>query len=92
LRVARGVQNKVLEAMAMGKAVVTTAQAHEGLRAMPDRDLVVADDAAAFADAIVALLRDPGRCERIGRQARRCVEENYDWDRNLVRLREAGLE
>ena len=49
LRIARGIQNKVLEAMAMGRPVLATPQAFEGLRAVPGRDLLVGADAAALA-------------------------------------------
>ena len=91
LRIARGVQNKVLEAMAMGKAVVTTTQAHEGLRAQAGRDVVVADGEQAFADAVIALLRDPVRAADVGLQARRCVEVGYAWSTHLARLQEDGL-
>jgi len=86
LRIARGVQNKVLEAMAMGRAVVTTPQAFEGLRAQRGRDIVVADGEAAFADAVLGLLRDPARAAQIGRNARLCVEAEYNWDENLREL------
>jgi len=53
---ARGIQNKVLEAMAMGKAVVTTAQAFEGVQAVAGEDIVVADGEEDFVRAIVGLL------------------------------------
>ena len=88
LRIARGVQNKVLEAMAMGKAVVSTSQAFEGLRAEENRDILVADGEEAFAAAVVRLLRDPDEAARIGRNARLCVERNYSWEENLRLLDE----
>lgn len=86
LRIARGVQNKVLEAMAMGRAVVTTPQAFEGLRAENGRDIVVAEGEAAFAEAVLGLLRDPARATQIGHNARLCVEAQYNWDENLREL------
>jgi sugar transferase (PEP-CTERM/EpsH1 system associated) len=86
LRIARGIQNKVLEAMSMGKAVVTTPQAYEGVRAKAGDDIVVAADPAAFAAAVVSLLGDAARAGRIGRSARLCVESNYSWARNLATL------
>ena len=88
LRIARGIQNKVLEAMAMGRPVVASPQAFEGIDARPGEDVVVAGAADAFADAVVALLRDPGRAARIGRSARACVERRYRWESNLAVLDE----
>jgi len=91
LRIARGIQNKVLEAMAMAKAVVATPQAYEGVRAEAGEDIVVAEGEIGFADAIIALLRDQARAERIGANARRRVEQHYTWQGNLARLHDAGL-
>jgi polysaccharide biosynthesis protein PslH len=83
LRIARGVQNKVLEAMAMGKAVVGTAQSMEGIRATLGEDMIAADGAGEFAAAVVGLLRSPERAALIGGNARRCVERGYSWEANL---------
>ena len=83
LRIARGIQNKVLEAMAMGKPVVATRVAFEGIDARPGRDLLVTDDEASFAAATIALLKDPMRRALIGTHARRCAESRYAWDRHL---------
>ena len=88
LRIARGIQNKVLEAMAMAKAVVTTSQALEGIRAEPGRDVLVADSEESFAAQVVALLRDPAAADRLGRNARECVETRYSWSANLAVLDE----
>lgn len=86
LRIARGIQNKVLEAMAMGKAVVCTPQAHEGIRAQAGRDLVVAEGEEEFASATVDLLRDSKKAEAVGGNARQFVERNYAWESNLAVL------
>lgn len=86
LRIARGVQNKVLESMAMGKAVVTTPQAHEGIQAESGREIVVARDEAGFAAAVIGLLQDPAQARQIGSAARECVERHYAWDRRLEPL------
>jgi polysaccharide biosynthesis protein PslH len=83
LKVARGLQNKVLEAMAMGKAVVCTSQALEGIRASVGQDVLVADDEAEFARLVVSLLRSPQRADDIGRNARRSMEQSYSWEANL---------
>ncbi|MGH9890501.1 MAG: TIGR03087 family PEP-CTERM/XrtA system glycosyltransferase, partial [bacterium] len=86
LRIARGIQNKVLEGMAMGKAVVCTPQAHEGVRAQAGRDLVLAESEEEFASATVDLLRDSEKAEVLGGNARQFVERNYAWESNLAVL------
>jgi glycosyltransferase involved in cell wall biosynthesis len=79
LRIGGGTRLKVLEAMAMGKAVVSTALGCEGFDVVPDQELVVADTPSEFAAAVLALLRDPSRGERLGRAARRFAGSRYDW-------------
>jgi sugar transferase (PEP-CTERM/EpsH1 system associated) len=79
LRIARGVQNKVLEAMAMARPVVASAQAAEGIRAEAGRDFVLAQGEAEFARAVVAQLQTPASAA----PARECVLAHYDWARNL---------
>lgn len=83
LRVARGIQNKVLEAMAMGKAVVCTPQAHEGIRATSGRELVVAEGTADFSAATIDVLLNQSKADRLGLAARQCVEREYSWEDNL---------
>jgi len=83
LRVARGIQNKVLEAMSMAKTVVLTPQALEGIDATPGRDVVLAHDAPSFAAAVCAQLAAPGI---VGAAARRLVERAYGWDARLSTL------
>jgi len=79
LRIARGVQNKVLEAMAMARPVVASAQAAEGIRAVAGRDFQLAQGEADFARAVVAQLQAPTTAA----PARDCILMNYDWARNL---------
>ncbi len=86
LKIARGLQNKVLEAMAMGKAVVCTSQSLEGIRASNGVEVVVADEAEDFAAQVVSLIGQPERREELGRQARRCMERDYSWEANLRQL------
>jgi len=88
LRIARGVQNKLLEAMAAGLPAVATTTARTGVAAEDGRDLFVADEPTDFAAAVVRLLRDRALRETVGRAARAAVEANYSWDRTLVRLEE----
>lgn len=89
LRIARGIQNKVLEAMAMGKPVVASPAAFEGIQAEQGRDLLVADSAEEQAMAIASVLADPVRAAAIGTAARRRMEEGYRWETQLAPL--AGI-
>jgi len=79
LRIGGGTRLKVLEAMAMGKAIVSTALGCEGFNVHSDQELVIADTPAEFAAAVLALLRDPERRERLGRAAQRFASSSYDW-------------
>jgi len=87
LRIARGIQNKVLEAMAMGKAVVCTSNAFEGITAEPGKDLIVQDNETAFAQSLINLLTHKKSRESLGRCARKCVETYYRWEDNLSLLK-----
>ena len=83
LHIARGVQNKVLEALAMGKTVVCTPQALEGLNAVPGKDVVVAENHNQFAEATIRLIKDQSGRNQFGANARICVENGYSWSKNL---------
>jgi sugar transferase (PEP-CTERM/EpsH1 system associated) len=84
LRIARGIQNKVLEAMAMAKPVVVSAQALEGIDALPGRELLLAEDAQAFAEKTITQMKSPDRS--IGFRAREKVVAVYGWTSNLSRV------
>ncbi len=86
LRYGAGIQNKVLEAMACGTAVVSTPAAARALAAVPGRDLVTADEPEAFARAILDLLEDEGRRRAIALAGRRYVERHHDWHVIAARL------
>ena len=86
LRMARGIQNKLLEAMAMGLPCVAARQCAEGLLPEALAAVRVADDAPQFAAAVAELLDDGATAARLGRAARRIVEEHYRWDRQLGQL------
>jgi sugar transferase (PEP-CTERM/EpsH1 system associated) len=88
LRIARGIQNKVLEAMAMGRPIVVTPQAFEGIDAEPSRDLMVAADEREFATRTIECLQDPAHAARLGRAARARAERCYSWPKNLALLDE----
>jgi sugar transferase (PEP-CTERM/EpsH1 system associated) len=89
IRAAAGLQNKLLEAMAMGKAVVATTAANEGIGAAPGRDLLLADAPEAFARAILELLADPARAARLGAAARAFVAAGWTWEAHFLRLEAA---
>lgn len=84
LRIARGIQNKVLEAMAMACPVVASPEAHEGIRAVAGRDLLVADGADAMAAAVTQVL--VGGVPGLGTAARAAVLARHDWKATLARL------
>jgi polysaccharide biosynthesis protein PslH len=79
LRLGGGTRLKIVEAMAMGKAIVSTCLGAEGIEAVPGRDLLIEDQPAAFADAVNRLLAEPGLAARIGQSARRLALERYAW-------------
>jgi sugar transferase (PEP-CTERM/EpsH1 system associated) len=84
LRIARGVQNKVLEAMAMALPVVASAQAMEGIQAVSGRDLLVAEGATRLAEQVAAILN--GAHPGMGAAARTAVLGHYAWPDNLRRV------
>ena len=86
LRIARGVQNKVLEAMAMARPVVATTAALAGIEAEPGADLLAADDPEAFANSVDLLLSDETRRRQLGARARQLVEQRYAWPSRLRAL------
>jgi len=87
MRVARGIQNKVLEAMSMARTIVLTPAALEGLKAEPGREVLPAAGVAEFADVVSGVIS--GNWTEIGPAARRRIEEDYRWDSKLKALDEA---
>ena len=83
LRVARGIQNKVLEAMAMARPVVVSAAAAGALSAVPATEFEVVEGAPGFIEKTIALM-DPERGSSMGRAARQRVLSDYDWTTNLM--------
>jgi polysaccharide biosynthesis protein PslH len=79
LRLGGGTRLKIVEAMAMGKAIVSTTLGAEGIEVVTGRDILVEDEPAAFADAVNRLLAEPDLAARIGRSARQLAVERYGW-------------
>jgi len=84
LRIARGVQNKVLEAMAMARPVVATPEALDGIVCRVGDEVIMAEDAAAFADKVCAMLANVP--SGLMDAARRRVVQDYSWEGNLRRF------
>ena len=83
LRVARGVQNKILEAMAAGRAVIASPAAVEGLEVSAGADLLQADTPGEWVEQIRGLLADTSRRQAVQRSARSRVESAYTWPARL---------
>ena len=87
-----GIQNKILEAMAMGLPVVSSSEGAEGLLAQPERDLLVSQTAAQFAADVLRLLEDEAWRDEMGRAGRRYVETHHRWSAAAARLVELYAE
>jgi glycosyltransferase involved in cell wall biosynthesis len=89
MRIGAGLQNKVLEYMAMGLPTVVSPMALEGIDAEPDAHVLVASDPSDMAAAILRLYRDADFRDRIGMDGHRFVRERYRWERQLEPFLEA---
>lgn len=85
-RIARGIQNKALEALATGLPVVASAETAKGLEGVPGRDYVVAEGASELAAAAIALLGDAERRTALAQAGRALVETRYGWPAILARF------
>ncbi len=88
LRMARGVQNKLLEALAMGLPCVASTAAWRGTVVADGEGILAADDPGDFARHLVELLQDGTRRAKMARRARAAAEANYPWEAQLARLDE----
>lgn len=88
LRIGGGTRFKVVEAMAKGKAIVSTRLGAEGIDLEHERDVLFADDPEAFAAEVVRALSDPSLVDRLGRSARALAEERYSWRAAVAELEE----
>ena len=88
LNIARGTQNKILEAMAMGVPVVTSAIAAAGVDAVPQQHLLVASTSEEQAAAVLRILDDRAKRQRLAIAGRSRVLSHHDWGRSMQRLDE----
>lgn len=88
LRIARGIQNKVLEALAMARPVVASSQALEGLATCSGEHVLAADTPQAWIEQIESLSADENRQLELGRAGRSYVEQHHSWDARLAPLAE----
>jgi polysaccharide biosynthesis protein PslH len=86
LQIGAGMQNKLIEYMACGKAVVTTPVANEGINAISGTHLLEAAGPEAFADAVVALLRNPKMRAALGKSAREHIQRYWTWEKLFFAL------
>lgn len=86
MRVARGVQNKILEAMSMGRPVVAARDCADAISAVDGQELMAATTAPQFVDAVKRLIDSADLADRIGAAGRRCVVNSFSWDAHLSRL------
>ncbi len=81
MRIARGVQNKVLEAMAMARPVLVSSKGLEGIAALDGEDILLAETPEDYQKLVAGILH--GVYEEMGQKARRCVQKGFSWEENL---------
>src|SRR5262249_9412746 len=86
LRIARGVQNKVLESLAMSKAPVVSAPPLEGLRAVPGKHLLLAQSPSEWVECLTRLFEGPELRRKLGAAGRAYTQEKHCWERCLAPL------
>jgi polysaccharide biosynthesis protein PslH len=86
LRIGGGSRLKILEAMAMGKAIISTSIGAEGLMIEKNRHLLAVDDPGEFANAVLDVLSSPSKRQQLGVNGRRLVEESYGWEQCAQKL------
>lgn len=86
MRIARGIQNKILEAMAIGVPVVTTSIGFEGIPATPGVDIFVEDQPEQFARQVIRLMTNPDLRKAMTERGRKVIETSFDWNKNLAQL------
>lgn len=84
LRFSAGVQNKILEAMSAGLPVVCSPLANQGIEAVPEREILIANNSLHFAEQLIYLMENPERCKEIGLSARKFVKKYFKWE-NVIK-------
>lgn len=92
VRIAAGMQNKIVQAMACELPVVSTAAANEGIGAKPNEHIIIKDDPREYSEALIELLHDREKRIRIGKAARKFVEQYWSWDYHFQRQEKIFLE
>jgi glycosyltransferase involved in cell wall biosynthesis len=92
LRMGSGTKLKILEAMSMGKPVVSTGIGAEGIGAVDGREMLIRDDPRQFAEAVGACLNDPALAGRLGGNARLLIQNNFSWEKSAGQLDRAYQE
>jgi glycosyltransferase involved in cell wall biosynthesis len=86
LRLGGGTRLKIVEGMAMGKPIVSTALGAEGIDATQERDILIADEPVSFAASVLRLLDDPALRARVGQAARQLAVQRYSWSAAASKL------
>lgn len=80
-----GIKNKILQAMSMGKSIVSTKIGIEAISATNNNDVLLADKPDEFANKVVTLIRDRELMIKLGHNARQTIENNYNWEKTLLK-------
>ena len=90
IRIAKGIQNKIIEAMAMEVPVVARSLANSGIEAAPKKEIMIADNPQTFARLVMELLGDIQLRETLAANARSFVEKHYSWNRDFEKVDEVA--
>jgi glycosyltransferase involved in cell wall biosynthesis len=88
LRIARGLQNKVLEAMACRKPVIATSNASKGIICINEKDIIIADSESEFAEQVIRLLKNRELRQKLADNALENIRANYRWEKKIEMLEE----
>jgi glycosyltransferase involved in cell wall biosynthesis len=83
-----GIRIKIIEAMALGKVVITTSIGLEGIAAEDKKHILIADTPQAFVEAVTFCMENPSECEQIGKNARQFIKENHNNEKISAKLEE----
>ncbi len=86
MRVARGVQNKVLEAMAMARPVIAAAECVDAIAARSGEELIVAQSVQEYVEEVKRMVTSAEVADRIGAAGRACVVQRFSWEAHLSRI------